>query len=139
LRPALLCALLLALAPGAPAGPAASQVPDWGALADAEEVKALTRDADGEPRETTIWIAVVDGRGYIRTSRSTTWGDNALREGGLVLRVRREEYPVRVELVQDEALLARIAAAFHEKYGFVDTLAGLVRGSGARIMRLAAP
>jgi hypothetical protein len=134
---ALLAALLLGLAAAASAS---AQVPDWSAVAEVEEVTALTRDADGAERETTIWFAVVDGQGYIRTSRSTTWGDNALREGGLTLRFRGgAEHPVRVELFEDEALLARIAAAFHEKYGTVDTLAGWVRGSGARIMRLVAP
>ena len=133
---ALLAALLLGLAAGASAS---AQVPDWSAVADAREVTALTHDADGALRERTIWLAVLDRQGYIRTSRSTTWGDNAVRDGELQLRIRGAEYRLRVELVEDEALLARIASAFHEKYGFTDTLAGLVRGSGARIMRLSAP
>ena len=33
---------------------------DWNAVAEVEEVKVLTTNENGTPRETTIWLADVD-------------------------------------------------------------------------------
>ena len=118
------------------AGIAAAEAPDWTAAADVEEVQVLTTDVDGEPRETIIWLAVVDGRGYIRTSRSTTWGGNVERDPELVLRVEGREHPLRAVFVEEEATRARVIGTFREKYGFSDAFIGIIRGSHPRIMRL---
>ena len=123
----------IALGPGAAPGAAA---PDWNAVAAAEEVEVVTRDEDGAARETTVWLAVVDGQGYLRTSQSTTWGGNVARDADLMLRIDASEYALRAVAIEDDALRARIAAAFREKYGFTDRMLDLVRGGRPRMLRL---
>jgi hypothetical protein len=109
---------------------------DWNSVADVEEARVLTTNQDGTPRETTIWLAVLDGRGYIRTSGSTTWGDNVERNPDIALRIGDTEHPLRASFVEDEALRARVVAAFREKYGRLDGLLNVFRGSKPRIMQL---
>ena len=117
------------------AGVAAAAAPDWSALAEVREIEVLTSDADGSPRETTIWLVVVDGQGYIRTG-GTTWGDNVERSPDVTLRIEGREYPLRASFVSDAPLRERIVAAFREKYGWTDGLLDVFRGSHPRIMRL---
>ena len=126
---ALLAAGLLSAAAGAAA-------PDWNAVADVEEVEVLTTDEDGSPRETTIWLAVLEGQGYIRTTRSTTWGDNVERDPDIALRIGEEEHSLTAAFVEDAALRERIIQAFRDKYGWFDGLLNVIRGSNPRIMRL---
>jgi hypothetical protein len=114
---------------------ALAELPDWNGVADVGQVQVLTRDADGAERDTTVWLAVVDGQGYIRTG-STTWGDNLVRNPDLVLRIDGNEYPLRAEFVEDETLREAVGATFREKYGWTDALVGAFRGSHPRIMRL---
>jgi hypothetical protein len=78
---------------------------------------------------------VVDGAGYVRTG-STRWGDNAVRNGELVLEVEKAAYPLRVELVEDDALRQRVSDAFRAKYGWTDAVLGWMRGSRPKIMHL---
>lgn len=122
-RLALSLALLLGALPRA-----ASADFDWRAHARDETVVVVSNDADGAPRERTIWLLVLDGRPYIRTGSTTTWGENVLRDPNISLRIGGEALALRAERVRDVALLERIRAAFREKYGFGDTLATLVRG-----------
>jgi hypothetical protein len=110
---------------------------DWTERADVERLEVLTTDEDGEARETTIWLLVLDGNAYIRTS-NTRWGRNALRDPEIALRIGDEEIPVRVELVSDEATRERIQQGFREKYGFMDRLTGLYRSSDPKIMHATA-
>ena len=128
---------LLALAYGlvAAAAPAAAAAPDWAALRDVDTVVVGTADLDGSPRETTVWLVVVDGSGYVRTG-STHWGDNAVRSGELVLRALGASTPLRIELVEDEAERQRLADAFRAKYGFTDAALSWVRGSRPKLMHL---
>jgi hypothetical protein len=109
---------------------------DWNSVADLEEVLVLTTNEDGTPRETRIWLAVVDGQGYIRTSGWTRWGDNVERNPDIALRIGDAEHPLRASFVEDEALRARIVATFREKYGRFDGFLGVFRGSKPRIMQL---
>jgi hypothetical protein len=125
-------ALWLAVAAGAAA---AAAPPDWAALDAEDTVVVVTADADGSARETTVWLAVLDGAGYVRTG-STRWGDNAVRDGELVLRAQGASYPLRVELVEDDALRQRIADAFRAKYGWTDAMLSWMRGSRPKIMHL---
>jgi hypothetical protein len=53
--------------------------PDWDALAGVETIEVITHDEAGEPRETTIWLAVLDGQGFIRTGGSA-WGKDTKRD-----------------------------------------------------------
>ncbi len=131
LRRLLLCALLLAFI----ATPAAAAAPDWNAAAEVDTVEIVTADEDGSARETTIWLAVVDGHGYIRTS-DTSWGANIVRNPEVTLRIGESEYPLRVEFVEDDALRARIEQTFRAKYGFSDSWIAMFRSERPKIMRL---
>ena len=109
---------------------------DWNSVADVGQVRVLTTNQDGTPRETTIWLAVVDGQGYIRTSGWTKWGDNVERNPDIALRIGDTEHRLRASFVEDEALRARVVAGFREKYGRFDGFLDVFRGSKPRIMRL---
>ena len=130
------CALLGAVACLLGAVAAGAAELDWNSVADVGQVRVLTTNQDGTPRETTIWLAVVEGQGYIRTSGWTTWGDNVERNPDIALRIGDTEHPLRASFVEDEALRARVVAAFREKYGWIDGLLNVFRGSKPRIMRL---
>ena len=133
--PILLGALALALASAAPAAAAA---PDWNAVAGVQTVEIVTTNEDGSARDTTIWLAVVDGQGYIRTG-STRWEANIERNKDVTLRIDTAEYPLRVEFVEDDALRARIQQSLRDKYGFSDSFVSFfpfLRGSRPKIMRL---
>ena len=109
---------------------------DWNSVADVGQVRVLTTNQDGTPRETTIWLAVVDGQGYIRTSGWTRWGDNVERNPDIALRIGDAEHPLRASFVEDEALRERVIATFREKYGGFDGFLNVFRGSKPPIMRL---
>jgi len=117
------------------AGPALADAPDWSSLREVGTVEVLTADEDGETRETTVWLVVVDGDGYVRTG-STTWGDNVVRRPELTLRVGEVTHPMRVEFVEDDASRQRISDAFREKYGLADRLLSWIRGARPKIMHL---
>jgi hypothetical protein len=115
---------------------ARAEAPDWEALREVQTVEVVTRDEDGGERETTVWLVVVDGTGYVRTG-NTRWGRNLVRSPELVLRSGAASYALRVEFVEDDALRQRIGDAFREKYGsFSDRLASWFRLGRAKIMRL---
>jgi len=115
---------------------AAAELPDWNAVADLETVSVATSNADGTLRYTTVWIVVVDGRGYIRTG-NTTWGENVVRDPSLKLVIGDTEYALRADFVEAEDERARVTAAFNAKYGWVDSMLGWLRGARPKIMRLA--
>ncbi|MFQ5416507.1 MAG: hypothetical protein ACE5FL_05580 [Myxococcota bacterium] len=115
--------------------PAFASGPDWSAVADVETITVLTTDADGGTRDTTIWLLVQEGIGYIRTSRRTTWGANVERDPQIAIRIDGTDYPVRATFVTADAERARIIAGFEEKYGG-HPLLDWVRGDDPPIMRL---
>jgi len=108
---------------------------DWNAHKAVETIVIVTADEDGTPRDTTIWLCVVDGKGYVRGG-SGRWVGNTARNGDVKLRVGESELVVHATKVTDAAEIERVTAAYHEKYGFSDTLAGIVRGEPT-IFRLA--
>ncbi len=128
--------LIVAVAIAAAGGSARAAAPDWNAIADAGTVVISTTNENGSTRRTTIWLVVVDGEAYIRTSRSTRWGDNVERDPDVVLSVGDTDYRVRASFVEDEALRARVVDSFREKYGWSDAMVNVMRGSHPRIMRL---
>jgi hypothetical protein len=97
--------------------------PDWNAVAKENTVVVLSENPDGKPHETTVWLAVVDGQGYIRTG-NTSWYPNLERKPDIGVRVAGKDYDVRAELVTDDALQAKVVAAFNAKYGWSDTMVG---------------
>jgi hypothetical protein len=115
--------------------PAVAADLDWAAVADVETVHVLTTDEDGDARATKIWLLVLDGHGYIRTSRRTTWGDNVERHPDIALRIGDTDYPVRATFIVDAAERARIVAGFEEKYGS-NPILNFIRGDDPPIMRL---
>lgn len=125
-----LCAVLCL-----PLAAAAAPAPDWQKLADVGTIEVVTHDPDGEVRETTIWFAVLDGQGFIRTGGST-WGENTARDPNVALRIEGTEYLMRADFIEDETLRARVIAAFREKYGWFDGFVDFVRGSHPKIMHM---
>jgi hypothetical protein len=114
---------------------AAAQV-DWASAAGEEEIEILTKNEDGSVRETTIWLVVVDGQGYIRTG-GTRWRRNVERDRDVVARIAGTTHEVRAEDVTDAAEVERLQAAFRAKYGFSDRMTQLWPGAGSHLMRLA--
>jgi hypothetical protein len=130
LAPALGLTALLAAGP-----PAAARAMDWARHAEVDTVTVVTTTEDGEPRETTVWLAVVDGQGFLRTG-GTRWGGDVERDPQIVLEIGEERLPLRVEFVEDDALREKVTATFRDKYGWTDAAIGLFRGSRPKIMRL---
>jgi hypothetical protein len=129
--PALLaCGLLLALA-----GAARAEAVDWNAMADADTVTIVTTNEDGTPRETTIWLLVMDGKPYVRTG-STRWGANAERSPDVKLRVGEREFSLTAVPVTDPALAEKLQQGFRAKYGWSDRMVGLMPGAGTRLFLL---
>ena len=115
--------------------PVSAAAPDWKGFADVDTVVVLTRDDDGAPRETTVWLAVLDGQGYIRTG-GTHWGANVKRDPDITLRIGDADFALRAEFVEDEALREKVEQVFRDKYGFEDSIMSILRGSAPSIMRL---
>ncbi|MBY0401940.1 DUF2255 family protein [Myxococcota bacterium] len=117
-------ALAVLLAVGASAG---NPGIDWSAHADARTVVVLHADEDGKRRETTIWLCVSEGQGYVRGGGGR-WVGNTRRDGDVGLRIGKIELAVRATPVTDPAEQERVTSAFRAKYGFGDVMATLVRG-----------
>lgn len=123
--------ILIAPATGAESGDAVQ----WDRYAEEGTVEVITTDEDGSSRVTKVWLAVVDGQGYIRTGK-TRWGGNLERNPELTLRVGETELPLRVEFVTDPTERDAVKAALREKHGFSDWILNPIRGKNPKIMRL---
>ncbi len=135
-RHAFVLGLAMALLACASLPPApATVVPDWSALASEETIQLGTRDPDGDLRETTVWLVVVDGVGTIRTG-NTSWYANLTRDPALRVRMGGLEYAMRIERVTDEETRRRINSVFRAKYGVQDKAVQLFRGVDLNMMRL---
>jgi len=121
-----------------PAG-AASPLPDWKNFADLDTIQVVTRDDDEEHtlRETTIWLAVYEGQGYIRTG-ATTWGANVRREPNVVVRMGGANYELRATPIPEGEVYDAVKQTLRDKYGFMDSAMSIFRGIGGTptIMRL---
>ncbi|MEX2208841.1 MAG: DUF2255 family protein [Myxococcota bacterium] len=114
---------------------AESAPPEWAALAGVEEIQVLSENPDGAKRETTVWLAVLDGEGYIRTG-DTSWYPNLERKPEIAVRIDGREYAVTAQLVSEQTLIDRVVAVFAEKYGWSDTIRGWVIRSAPHIVKL---
>ena len=132
------CAVLVVVSCASTVPPMAETALEWESVAGEGVPTIVTRDPDGEERVTKLWLVVVDGQGLITTGDSR-WFQNIQRDPNVVLRIGGYAYPLRAELVTDESLERRASAAFREKYGWQDWLAGLFSGPDANLMRLVAP
>ena len=108
---------------------------EWDRYAEEGTVEVVTTDEDGSARVTKVWLAVVDGQGYIRTGK-TRWGGNLERNPELTFRVGETELPLRVEFVTDQTERDAVKAALREKHGFSDWILSPIRGRNPKIMRL---
>lgn len=109
--------------------------PDWRAVAATDTVEVVTKNTDGTLKDTTIWLVVVDGQGYIRTG-NTRWWNNIERDHDVVLRIEGNEYPLRVEVVEDSGLRQQVVDAFRAKYGWIDRVMDPFRSSPPHVMKL---
>ncbi len=128
-------AALLAGLAGALVGTTPAAAFDWNAVADERVPRIMTLDQDASERWTKLWIAVVDGQGYIRTGRSR-WFRNIQRNPNVKLEIGGAVHPMRIEHVDDDALRRRVSGTMREKYGWQDVLIHPFGGPGANIMRL---
>ncbi len=99
---------------------------DWAPMRDESVVEVLTSDADGELRETPVWIVVLGDAAYVRTNDSK-WLANIRRGSAVRLRVRDVETSVVAAETTDAALAARVEEAFQAKYGITQRVMSLFR------------
>jgi hypothetical protein len=130
------CALALACAASA----AAAQAPDWPSLARVDTIQIVASDHQGTRRERTIWLVVLEGRGYIRAGGTSSWDEGIDVHPDVVARIEGVDYELRAVRIPEGPLYDAVTQAFRDKYGFSDAFLGLIRGIGGspRIMRLEA-
>ena len=117
------------------ASTASAQVFDWPSVATESVIEVLTSDADGELRETPVWIVVIDGAAFVRTNDSK-WLANIRRGSAVRVRVRDVESGVLAFEVADAALKARVEKAFKAKYGSMQRIMSAFRMSEPVVLRL---
>ena len=98
-------------------------------------IEIVTRDEGGEPRETKVWIVVVDDAGWVRTNDSR-WLANIRRGSPVAIRAKQVELPVRAEERSDPAEFDRVEAAFQAKYGWLQRLMSAFRTTRPTVLRL---
>jgi hypothetical protein len=131
----LLAASLLAALAVAGAGPARAIAVDWAAFQDESVIEILTVDPDGDPRETKVWVVVVDGAAWVRTNDSR-WLANLRRDPAVRLRVRDREEAFFAEEVTDPAATGLVEEAFKAKYGFLQRVMSALRMREPTVIRL---
>lgn len=131
---AVLCAL---------AAQADSALPDWENFADLGTIQVVTSDPSLDPgeapyrRETTVWLVVHEGQGYIRTG-ATKWGANIRRNSNVTVIMNGVGYELNATSIPEGALYDAVTQSFRDKYGFQDAALGVFRriGGTPMIMRL---
>jgi hypothetical protein len=94
-----------------------------------------SENPDGTRNETTVWLAVLDNHGYIRTG-DTSWYPNLERKPEIGVRIAGKDYAVTALLVTDQAVIDKVQAEFAHKYGWPDTVRGWIFRSPPHIVRL---
>lgn len=114
---------------------ALAQSDPFAPFVDADVVRIVTTDPDGDLRETKIWIVVFDGSGYVRTNDSR-WLANIRRDSPVTLRYEDVELDVLASEVVDLVLQERVEAAFKAKYGTMQRIMSFFRISEPTCLRL---
>ncbi len=117
------------------AAPALAEYPDWASVADVEVIEVVTRDADGDLRETKVWFVLVDDVAYLRTSRSR-WLENLRRDPDLVLRIEGREYEASAEEVPGDEIVEQVDRVTREKYGWQEGAIHIFRMRKPDILKL---
>ena len=100
-------------------------------------IEVVTRDADGDLRETKVWFVLVDGAPYLRTHGSR-WLANLRRDPNLVLRIEGREYEARAEEIPGDEIVEAVDRASVEKYGWQERMIHPFRTRKPEILRLSA-
>ena len=108
---------------------------DWDAHSDVGVIEILTRDRDGEPRQTKVWFVRVAGQTYLRTSNSR-WLHNIQRDPRVTVRVEGADYPQRAEVVEDAQTRQAVEDASNEKYGLQNRFIRLFHTRQSDVLRL---
>jgi hypothetical protein len=103
----------------------------WSEIAAADVVSVITADANGDGRETPVWVAVLDERAYVCTNDSR-WFENLSREPDFELLAGDTRVAMRAEEIHDPALRARVDEAFRAKYPWGRWLMELFGGTGGK-------
>ncbi len=98
-------------------------------------VRIVTVDADGDVRDTPVWIVTSDATAWVRTNDSR-WLANIRRGSPIDLRTDDVSQPVAALEVDDAGEAARVEALFKTKYGWVQKLMSAVRISEPTVLRL---
>jgi hypothetical protein len=128
-------ALLLAAFLVAAGGDLRAAEVDWTPFAEEDVVEILTVDSDGEPRETKVWVVVVEDAAYVRTNDSR-WLANIRRDPLVRIRVRERELPLRAEETTDRETTERVEEGFKAKYGWVQRMMSALRLREPAVLRL---
>jgi hypothetical protein len=108
---------------------------DWTPFEQDSVIHILTHDEDGALRNTSVWVVVVDGAGYVRTNASR-WLENIQRNPEVQIQARGYDYLMRAEEVQDSVSKERVEEAFREKYGVIQRLMSFFRLREPSVLRL---
>jgi hypothetical protein len=119
------------------AAPAADAGSGWAPFSEADVVRVVTEDEDGDERDTPVWIVFVDGAAWVRTNDSR-WLANIRRGSPVALRLDATTRHVSAEEVTDPALGARVEEAFKAKYGLLQRLMSFFRVREPTLLRLRA-
>jgi hypothetical protein len=108
---------------------------DWNEMVGVNTVTIITTTPEGTPRETTIWLVVLDGFPYVRTG-STRWAGDIAANADVKLDVGGRGFLMRAVPVTDPIVFDKVQRAMREKYGWADVMVGLMPGAGTRVFRL---
>lgn len=132
---AIAAALALASCASTPIVTAPAADLDWDANAQVHVIEIMTFDTDGDLRQTKVWFVRIEGQTYLRTSNSR-WLANIRRDANVTVRVEGVDYPQRAEVVEDPETRQAVSEAAAAKYGFEDSLIGLIRARDPDVLRL---
>ena len=107
----------------------------WTVFEETGTIEIVTHDEDGSLRETSVWIVVLDGAGYVRTNDSR-WLANIRRGSDVRLRADDVELIVQAEESEDTELFDRVEEAFKLKYGWVQRMMSRFRTTRPSVLRL---
>lgn len=123
-------AVLAAIPTGAMAAPC-----DWQEIDTHKVIEVETTDEGGGARRTKVWIVLLDGVPYLRTSDSR-WLANLRRNSGLVIRAGECQVNATAEEVDEDGLVDTIDAASATKYGWQQRMTRFFRYRKPEILRL---
>lgn len=124
----------LAVLAGVPSHALASDC-TWEEVDTHKVIELETADADSSMRRTKVWIVLLDGVPYLRTSDSR-WLANLRRDAKLTVHAGECKINAAAEEVDVEGLVDAIDAASAIKYGWQQRLTRFFRYRTPEILRL---